>query len=135
MKTRNNSRFLERRIDPKLYEFRDCIGQEVVIGLRGKDQFGNDRVGYVTGIIGLEQDSELEVGLYEIIDGETGKGLANKIMPLNLDTPIAEAFFPRKITEQVDANREGKTDLTYKVRVDQGNPNSSQVNTYRFKSK
>ena len=134
MQIRTNSRFLQRRLNPNLYEFKDYLGQEVTIALRGKDQFGNDTIGYVTGMVGWEQDSQSEVGLYEIIDGETGKGLANKIMSLNMNAPIVEAFFPSRVTEKIDASREGETDLTLKVKAEPQNPNSNRVNTYTFKS-
>ncbi len=135
MEIRTNSRLIQRRIDPRLYEFRDYLGQEIVVGLKGKDQFGNDRIGYITGIVGLEKEQGLGVGLYEIVDGKTGVGVANRIIQLNMETPIAEAFFPMTITEQRDASRDLKTDLTYKVRTDPRNPNSSAIDTYTFKSK
>lgn len=136
MEIRVTSRFLQRHVNPKLYEFRDHIGQEILVGLNGKDQYGNDMVGYITGIVGLEKEGGLEVGLYEIIDEKTGKGIANRIMPLNRDTPISEAFLPATVVAQeTDCSREEKTGLTYRVKVEPHNRNSTRINTYEFKSR
>ncbi|PIN89730.1 hypothetical protein COU60_02870 [Candidatus Pacearchaeota archaeon CG10_big_fil_rev_8_21_14_0_10_34_76] len=134
-----HSRLLEKRVDPALYEFRDHVASEIIVGLRGIDEFRNETIKYVTGIVGYEGDSRIDVGLYEVVDIETGKGLANKVLSLNVHTPIVEALFPMKVISKVHgvagvSNKE-ITDLTCIVNAEPHNPNSRTAHTYRFRSK
>ncbi len=92
-------------------------------------------VRHITGIVGQNERDGSEVGLYEIVEGTTGVGVANRILQLNMHTPIAEAFFPTTVVEQMDASRDPKTNLTYKVRTEPHNPNSYAVQIWTCRSK
>lgn len=139
MEIRTHSGLLEKSVDPAIYEFRDHVTKEVIVGLRGVDEFGNETIKYITGIVGYEGESRLEVGLYEIVDGKTGQGLANRILPLNIRTPIVEALFPMKVISKVhgvaEVSNEGRIDLTCVVKAEPHNPNSRTNHTYKFRSK
>lgn len=122
---RASSIFFERHERPLLHEFRDYIGQEVIVGLEGKNQHGSRVIGYVSGVVGLDEGKHHEVSLYEIVDPETFEGVADKILPLDGKTPIVEAFFPKRVERWVQSDR----DLEVVV---SSRPRHQIVNTYRF---
>ena len=112
--------FLVRVKNPKRYEFERHLGRKVIVGLRGVSENGNEVVGYIPGFVGKQKG---KLGLYQYVS-EGGEGIANKIMPIDLEvlfekSPIVEALFPSVISSVEIANYvtgKERVDLTFLVK-------------------
>ncbi len=129
------STFFQKKVNPHIDDFRGWVGKEVIVGLKGEDQYGNSSIGYISGIVAYQNLEDFSLGLYEGINEQTREGNSNWIMPLNIYTPISEVFFPAKVSESTNNSDVKKTSLTYLVMAEPNNPNSRVRNSFSFQSK
>lgn len=136
MERNTSSRLYATIKEPKLYDYRDYIGQEVILGLAGTDEFGNKVIKHINGLIGLSQNGKA-LGLYENVS-EEGRGIANKLMPLDMNSPVIEVMVPcvvETLSNRNDSSGKERTDLLYKLVAEPNNPNSRLRHEYRFQSR
>ena len=77
------------------------------------------------------------LGLYENVS-EDGRGIANKIMPLNMNSPVLEVMVPcvvETLSNRNNSSGKERTDLLYKVVAEPNNPNSRLRHEYHFQSR